>query len=399
MEPEKWPGINSSNEIRSVNPRRLRWWERGGWWIAAGVGAYLLLGGFLLVTVPDRLLADWFPTLSDQERAAYLGPAANAVLFALGGVIAVVGVGLSLSRHRQELKAGERDIIRLRDDQEREQARRDEGMTQRRFETERALRERFVTTVNLLSDPAPINRQAALFALGALADDWDSFGKPDEVQVCVEVLTGYLRAPRSGEMLLPLSEEEHWQLEGLDRRANQRTAPQEVSVRQAGYTVIRNHLREDANPRWTGRQVNLSGAEIDFPVSLQGITLDRRGHLNLARARVFGRGYVNLGGMHVSQDAVVNFGGATIAGESQVYFGKAEVYDRGQLNFRSARIIERGSVLLRASIVRAGGYINFGRAEIEHEGAVHLEVVTRGAGGYVVYPDGNRSAAVEDSAG
>lgn len=384
------------NDVEPKSARRSTWREWYGWWIAAGTGIYLVLGGTLLVVLPDRLLANWFPDLSEQERAAHLGPAANAVLFALGGVIAVVGVGLSLSRHRQELKAAARDIVRLRDDQLREQARRDEASSQRRVETERALRERFVTTVNLLSDAAPINRQAALFALGALADDWDSFGKSDEVQVCIEVLAGYLRAPRSPEMLLPLSPEEQ-RLGGSDRGAAQRTAPQEVSVRQAGYTVIRNHLREGANHTWIGRQVNLSGAEIDFMVMLQGVTIGRGGHLNFARSKVFGSGNIHLGGARVVEHGILNFGGAEVFDGAQLFLGKSDISDQGLLNFRSARIAEGSEIFLRASTVGSGGQLNFMKANIESERTVPIASVELTRGGYVIRPDGRHLTNEDDA--
>ncbi len=233
-------------EIEAAPSSRPPLWHRFGVWVTVGVVLYVIAGAILLVKVPDRLLAHWFPTLDESARAAFLGPAANVVLFGLGGTIALVGVGLSLSRHRQELEAAERDRQRLVDDQARERARQGEVDDQRRIDTERALRERFVTTVKLLSDPAPVNRQAALFALGALADDWHAFEKPDEVQVCIEVLTGYLRAPRTDDMLVPLTQEQLDTLSREERHAAQRTTAQEISVKQAGYTVIRNHLAGQA---------------------------------------------------------------------------------------------------------------------------------------------------------
>lgn len=49
--------------------------------------------------------------------------------------------------------------------------------------------------VGLLVDKTPTTRQAALYGLGALADDWDVFGRSDEVQVYVEAITAHLRAP------------------------------------------------------------------------------------------------------------------------------------------------------------------------------------------------------------
>ncbi|QRY42338.1 hypothetical protein JVX92_14975 (plasmid) [Microbacterium hominis] len=105
----------------------------------------------------------------------------------------------------QELKTAANDHQCLVGDRERERSRRNEVRAQRRIDTERALRDRFVTMVKLLGDPAPVNRYAALIALGPLVDDWDAFGKPDEVQVCIEVLTRYLRAPITCSFPSPLN--------------------------------------------------------------------------------------------------------------------------------------------------------------------------------------------------
>ena len=330
-------------------------WRRFGVWVTIGVVLYVIAGAVLLVTVPDRLLAHWFPTLDESARAAFLGSAANVVLFGLGGTIALVGVGLSLSRHRQELEAAERDRQRLVDDRKREQARRDEVEAQRRIETERALRERFVTTVKLLSDPAPVNRQAALFALGALADDWDAFGKPDEVQVCIEVLTGYLRAPRTDDMLVPLTEEEHYQIEPAERRDAQRTIAQEVAVQQAGYTVIRNHLAGDAAPHWRDRLIDLAAAHIDFVLDLTDVTIGDDGAVDLKSATISDGGAVDLSGATISDGGVVYLSGATIRDDGAVYLSGATISDNGAVYLSGATISDGGGVgLTRAPNIDCG---------------------------------------------
>ncbi len=153
------------------------------------------------------------------------------MLIGLGGVIAVVGVTLSVARHREELETQRRDRERLGDDRAKESARRSEWEDQRRTDAEREFRARFVTTVNLLSDQSSIKRTAALYAIGALADDWTAFGRADEAQVCINVLCGYLKAPSPD---------------------NQANTANERAVRQTGFDIIGSHLK---NGEW-GQQGN-----------------------------------------------------------------------------------------------------------------------------------------------
>lgn len=396
MDPDQH--INAKNPSGTVT--KVPWWRRFGVLVTAGVVVYVIVGGVLLLTVPDRLLENWFPDLTSQERAAFLGPATTAVLFALGGTIALVGVGLSLSRHRQELEAAARDRERLHDDRKREQARRDEVDAQRRIETERALRERFVTTVKLLSDTAPVNRQAALFALGALADDWDAFGKPDEVQVCIEVLTGYLRAPRSDKMLSPLSEEEHDQLDPSERREARRTTPQEVSVKQAGYTVIRTHLRKDAPAHWHDRVLNPDGAHIDFDVDLNGATITNNGTINLDNATITNNGTVNLDKSTVTNngtvslyhaiitnDATVTLANATITDNANVSLWGATITHRATVTLNRASIADHGHVTLNGATIAHGGYVSLRDATVAHRGYVSFDEATITRSGYVAFDD------------
>ena len=366
--------------------------------ITAGVVLYVIVGGIVLLTVPDLLLRNWFPELTAQRRAAFLGPATTTVLFALGGTIALVGVGLSLSRHRQELEAAERDRERLHDDRERERARRDEVDAQRRIETERALRERFVTTVKLLSDPAPVNRQAALFALGALADDWDAFGNPDEVQVCIEVLTGYLRAPRSDEMRIPLPQKEIDKLDPSDRRDTQRTTPQEISVKQAGYTVVGRHLKPDAPAHWHDRDLYLAGAYIDFHVDLSDATITNGGTIDLNGATIITdsgyvaldtatfteTGYLTLNDATIADSGTISLNGATIANHGSVELFGATVINGGVVNFYGSTITDRGSLNLHsATITNRGSAVALVNATISNSGTVTFDNATVSDSGLV----------------
>ena len=358
-----------------------------GWRITIGVLIYLVIAFFTVLYAPAALLNNWITGNDTAEKAKVIAAAGNLVLLALGGVIAVVTVGLSMSRHRQEREAAERDRQRLIDDQARERARQREVDAQRRIDTERALRERFVTTVKLLSDPAPVNRQAALFALGALADDWDAFGKPDEVQVCIEVLTAYLRAPRTDDMLVPLTQEEHDQLEPAKRRDAQRTIAQEVSVKQAGYTVIRNHLADDAAPHWRDRLIDLTYVHIDFPLHLTGATVSDGGTVDLTGVKIRRGGTVVIAAAMISDRGTVDLTNATIVGGGTVDLTGTMVVGRGTVDLTGATIIWSGTVNLDAATIVGGGTVDLTDATISDGGTVNLANATISDGGTVDLTD------------
>ena len=308
-----------------------------GWRITIGVLIYLVVAFVTVLYAPAALLNNWITGNDTAEKAKVVAAAGNLVLLALGGVIAVVTVGLSMSRHRQEREAAERDRQRLDDDRKREQARRDEVEAQRRIDAERALRDRFVTAVKLLSDPSATSRQAALFALGALADDWDVFGQPDEVQVCIEVLAGYLRSPvHAGGM------------SSLER-----------VVRQAGFRIIRTHLRPTAPSGWSARRIDLGGIYLDFDVDLSGIvvmlrgvldlqgaTLDRGITLSLEGAVVGDAGVIALSGAGITPGSTVDLTGAQITNNAVVMFDGAQIVKRNEVILGSARLSDDGSVIL-----------------------------------------------------
>ncbi|MGC5224726.1 hypothetical protein ACPW96_19345 [Micromonospora sp. DT81.3] len=299
---------------------------------------YIVVGGLLLWRVPEPLLQNWLPGSTVEERGKLLGTAAQIVLFGLGGVIAIVGVSLSLSRHRQELEANERDDQRHADDREKEAIRRSEVQLQRRVDAERELRTRFVTAVDLLSAQEPIKRIAAIYALAALADDWDAHGRPDEVQVCIDVICGYLRSP------LP---------EGITT-----TPPLETAVKVTAVGMIAARLRDGANHSWCEKEINLERATLDFPVVLDGATINRLGSVSLDEAVISGNGYVRLDGLTINDGGRVSLKGATV---------------RERLVSLTGGTINAG-VLTMAGIVVDGGTVGLHKLTINSGGllAVHL---------------------------
>jgi hypothetical protein len=300
----------------TVNDGPVRNGLRASWGIAVAAGVFVVVGGMLLIWVPGALLTNWLPDATVDERGRLLGAAGQLVLLGLGGVIATVGVGLSLARHGQERAAAERDRSRLDDERQRE------------------LRSRFVTTVDLLSAPEPIKRTAALYALGALADDWAVYGRAEEVQVCIDVLCGYLRSPLpAGVAVTPVDE---------------------VAVRSTGYQIIRDRLQPERTiDSWSDAKVDLSAVQIDFQVSLQGVLL-RRGSLDLSGAAIHGPGILQVRDGRIDRGAVLDLTGCTVSDGGLL--GLFDVAVGGDVCMDGARI-EKVSVHFERVGFRAGAGI------------------------------------------
>ncbi|MGW4330008.1 pentapeptide repeat-containing protein [Nocardia sp. NPDC004573] len=60
---------------------------------------------------------------------------------------------------------------------------------------ESALRDRYTVVAAQIAHDSAAIRQAGIYALTALADDWHAFGEEDERQVCIDLLQWYLRVP------------------------------------------------------------------------------------------------------------------------------------------------------------------------------------------------------------
>ncbi|MFF0284450.1 pentapeptide repeat-containing protein [Rhodococcus aetherivorans] len=137
-------------------------------------------------------------------------------------------------------------------------------------ERESNLRERYTTAASQLGDENPAIREAGIYAVGALADDWVRFGEQagqkdlarSELQACVNLLCSYLRANRriSGGEALPDSASER----GMAAAPAQIRA-EEYDVRRAVVGVIRErseqwHLHSDGGAALV---LDLGGADLD----------------------------------------------------------------------------------------------------------------------------------------
>ncbi|GGV91301.1 pentapeptide repeat-containing protein [Streptomyces massasporeus] len=111
-------------------------------------------------------------------------------------------------------------------------------------EYERALIERFGAAAEQLGADQPAVRMAGAYAMARLADEW-----PQERQMCIDVLCGYLRMPHAPD---PPSDDQAlttWQ--------------RERKVRQTILQLIGAHLRDAAPESWQGYDLDFTGAVID----------------------------------------------------------------------------------------------------------------------------------------
>lgn len=289
----------SSPEIAST-PRYPR-----GSTILIGVILFVVVGGAALIFVPAALLNNWVPGLTAAEQGRLLGNAAQIVLFALGGIIAVAGVGLSLARHGEQLKAAARDTAREEFERTKESVRQAEYAAAATADAERTLRERFVVVVEMLRvGDSATTRIAGLYALAHLADDWIARGNSREAQVCIDVICSYLRAPRS---------------EGVEV-----TSPAECEVKRTGFDILRAHLRSSP-ASWEGYAVDLHGSFIDFDVDLSDIRLDSTAFFSLRAATITGSAVVNMQRFSADGKAEVDLREVSLTGNATLDLSKVHL--------------------------------------------------------------------------
>ena len=146
------------------------------------------------------------------------------------------------------------------------------------------LRTRFAAAVELFAHPSAAVRMAGVYGLTSVADDWHSRDKLTEVQVCVDVLCGYLRLPYwsgddSDHMTKRTLSNGHVQ-EEYEYLQNDRV------VREAITRVISDHFRKTADVAWSDCELNLVKAHLfsaDFSKCRFGAKV------NLTEATIEGR--------------------------------------------------------------------------------------------------------------
>jgi len=298
------------------------------WVLIPATVVFVAVAVLLLYFGPEFVLRRWLPGKAapdDVQRA--LLPATQSVLFVLGGFIAVIGVVVGLSRHRQELAANARDRARFEFDRQKENARASESALLLRTETERKLRERFVDAVELLADgQSAIKRTAGLYAIASLGDDWAAIDQLGERQVCIDVLCAYLRSVEASGPL----------------------AVEEIGVRTTGFALIRSHLSGDRAP-WRGCRFDLTGAWIEYEVDLSDVDLGARTVLDFTGANFRGRGRLSL--RRASGDGQIILEGVVFAVDLAFKNAlqptvdlRAVVFDGAAIDFNGLRLFGQASL-------------------------------------------------------
>lgn len=309
---------------------RKPWWARGVV-LSLTVSAFLLLGGLALWLLPGYLSSAWSPKVVDDsvtsDTSATSGStppasAAQIVVLALGGVVGVFGVALSLSRHGDEKLEAERDQLRLEA----------ERVTERRT--------RFATLTSLIADEGkPMSRLAALHGLGALADDWDLAGNNKESRVCASLIAEYLKSPV--------------------RKANDQQLDADTQARITAVKVIREHLLAGANRSWSEYGISLEGAHFYFPANLSDISLTDYATLNLEGAEIGGSGSLDISG-------------ATVAGNADINLTKLKLSDKAVVNLQEVSLSGSTKILFNESQVADGAQVILDRMKVSEAAEVHL---------------------------
>lgn len=162
----------SRNERTNANPRRRRVRHRPLWFDLA-----LIVGGSASAGFGATLLFGVQASLSQPLATVLAGAGALSA-----GVLAYVNGqrsrGLTEAHHQADM------------DRERERHREDSRRAQ-----ELDLRNRYTTIATQIAHDSAAIRQAGVYALTALSDDWHQFGDDGERQVCIDLMQWYLRVP------------------------------------------------------------------------------------------------------------------------------------------------------------------------------------------------------------
>ncbi|WP_146758692.1 hypothetical protein [Micromonospora saelicesensis] len=279
--------------------------------LALAIAGLVGFVGWLILMNPQTKIVTTSP-----KDALDLAKVALAVAGGIGGAGALV-VGF-----RKQLAA---EAEHLRNEREH---RRGDRAEQR--EVYRSLNERFHQAVILLGNKeSPAVRLSGVYSLASLAEDW-SLGR----QQCIDVLCAYIRLPVAPD------------IEDSGER----------EVRRTVFSVIREHLLEDAPQRWDGLRFDMSGANLDG-VNLDNIKL-QRSTLDFSRAKLLG-GQISLKGLAL-EGGGINFRQAQFAaGEIDI---SGVFVDRGRLSFEDAEFLGSGLVCNHGMILT--GQISFAGCRI-----------------------------------
>jgi uncharacterized protein YjbI with pentapeptide repeats len=345
------------------------------WAVAATLAALVVVGAGVWVGLSWMLTRRW-PWVVVPEV-----PSQSDILKLAFGIVAAVGATIALTvnyrrqRHLELDAAGRRDEVRL-------------------------LTERFGAAAAQLGGDQAAVRLAGVYAIAALADEWEG-----QRQQCIDVLCGYLRLPYTGEPPPGhpelVVEQRQYAAGSVQRTETTRYRPGEVQVRQAIVSTIVEHLHDGAENSWSDLNFDFSGALlIDPPFS--GTTFSGAARFDRATfvgdvwfdAVVFAgdtsfrqtqfTGNVWLRGVLFSGDA--SFHGATFAGTARFHgptflhvarfeeatFSGPTFFDRGKFSgsayFRGATFLSAANFYHAtfSSGALFGGALFCGAAHFDH---------------------------------
>jgi uncharacterized protein YjbI with pentapeptide repeats len=253
------------------------------------------------------------------------------------------------------------------------------------------LRQRYAEAAQQLGHDRAIVRQAGVYAMAQLADDWGDIDSAQR-QVCIDVLCAYFRMPYDAE----------------------RAEPGEEQVRLAVISVIRQHLQDPRSPNaWCKANLDFTGAIFNGDEHFDGATFS--GNMVSFDTVRFAGGKVSFdftrfSGGKVSFHAAefsggrINFHGATFSGAKVNFaatrFSGAEVAFNGarfagEVSFRGAEFLAGGVSFDFANFL--DGYVTF--ADTKFSGGVVSFNDAQFSGGTVSFDDAEFSGGELDLGG
>ncbi len=186
------------------------------------------------------------------------------------------------------------------------------------------LRDRYTAIAAQIADQSAAIRQAGVYALTALADDWHAFGEDDERQVCINLLQWYLRVPfpegKGPGKPNPAEREIRQTIVAILTARHRHPADHPKSWASSVISFQQMSLMECAFPRNDFADFNMSGVDLNGAT----LTFTSLANTTLDRAKLF---RADLSGADLS--------GATLA----------------SANLAEAKLT--GSALIRANLCRA----------------------------------------------
>ena len=197
-----------------------------------------------------------------------------------------------------------------------------------------AFNERFNTIITQIGDDQAAVRLAGIYAMAALADDWQA-----NRQACIDVLCAYLRTPYE-----PDPGGEHDAAEQLEFQGSR-------EARHSAILVIAERLRKGAAVSWQGADLDFTGVVFDGG-DFSGVVFSG-GRVNFSRAAfAIGTSRFNLAEF---SGGSVSFEGAKFSGGT-VYFGGA-VFSGGAVYFGGSKFT--GSAVRLDYAEFSGGTVSF----------------------------------------